>query len=184
MLHLKTAKLARWQVRTLSWSGSILWLTGVAWLLLHNFGQIHGEFGPEANPAEPWLLRLHGAALIVATAGAGGLLLVHVWRGWGYKNQRVLGSTLSASAVLLILTGYLLYYVGDEVVRPWISIAHWVVGLGIAPIFLLHYGRRTRARATLPPSAVKSPEALLAEAATCRSFTEEGIAGRVSARAI
>ena len=33
MLHLKSAKLARWQIRLLCWSGALLWLSGAAWLL-------------------------------------------------------------------------------------------------------------------------------------------------------
>lgn len=146
MLHLKTAKLARWQIRLLCWSGGILWVSGFAWLVLHNFGQVKGEFGPEANPAEPWMLRLHGAAMIAALLGAGSLLVVHVWRGWGYRSQRVLGVLLTGIVALLILSGYLLYYVGDEDLRSWISIIHWVVGIVLLPTFMLHYlrGRRIR----------------------------------------
>jgi len=146
MLHLKTAKLARWQVHLLCWSGGLLWLSGVAWLLLHNFWQVHGEFGPEANPAEPWLLRLHGAVLIGALLGGGSLLVVHVWRGWTYRSQRVLGLLLTSLFGILITTGYLLYYVGEENVRPWISLIHWVIGVVALPAFVLHYrrGRATR----------------------------------------
>jgi hypothetical protein len=139
MLHLKTAKLATWQIRLLCWSGALLWISGVVWLVLHNYGQVQGEFGPEANPAEPWMLRMHGAAMIAALLGAGSLLVVHVWRGWTYRSQRVLGSVLTTTCSLLILTGYLLYYVGDETMRPWLSKIHWIVGLLILPIFLLHY---------------------------------------------
>jgi hypothetical protein len=144
MLHLKSARLARWQIRLLCWSGGLLWVTGVAWLLLHNFGQVEGEFGPEANPWEPWMLRLHGAAMIAALLGLGTLLVVHVWRGWGYRGQRLLGSLLTAVLALLIVTGYLLYYAASETIRPWTSIVHWVIGLVLLPLFLLHYrqGRR------------------------------------------
>jgi hypothetical protein len=144
----RTARLARWQVQLLCWSGGILWVTGAAWLLLHHFGQIQGEFGPETNPAEPWLLRLHGAAMVAALLGAGSLLVAHVWRGWSYRNQRVLGMVLTSATILMIGSGYLLYYVGDEDVRAWISIAHWTGGLAALPAFILHYrnGRRQEAR--------------------------------------
>lgn len=141
MLHLKTAKLARWQVRLLGWSGGILWISGVAWLLAHYFGRIDGEFGPQANPAEPWLLRLHGAAVIAALLGAGSLLVVHVWRGWQYRGQRLLGLLLTTTAALLILTGYMLYYVGGDAVRNWVSAAHWIAGLIAMPIFVMHFRR-------------------------------------------
>jgi hypothetical protein len=148
MLHLKTAKLAKWQIRLLCWSGSLLWLSGVAWLYLHNFGQISGDFGPETNPLEPWMLKIHGAAMLVALLGMGSLLVVHIWRGWGYRSQRMLGLTLSGTLIVLIVSGYLLYYVGNEEARSWISLIHWVVGLLSLIIFVLHYrqGRRIQAR--------------------------------------
>jgi hypothetical protein len=144
MLHLKTAKLARWQVRLLCWSGGLLWLSGVAWLLLHDYGQVQGEFGPEANPAEPWMMRLHGAAMIAALLGSGSLLVAHVWRGWTYRSQRVLGLALVIILAVLILTGYLLYYAGDDSLRWWVSAVHWIIGIVVLPLFLVHYyqGRR------------------------------------------
>jgi hypothetical protein len=141
MQHLRTAKLARWQIRLLSWSGGMLWLTGVAWLLLHYFGRIKGEFGPEANPLEPWMLRLHGLAMIVSLLGVGTLLVVHVWKGWGYRYQRLIGFLLLSAVAVLILTGYLLYYVGDEEARSLVSLVHWVVGVLLPVIFLVHYRR-------------------------------------------
>jgi len=146
MLHLKTAKLARWQIRLLCWSGGLLWATGIAWLLLHNFGQVQGDFGPEANPAEPWMLRIHGAAMIAALLGCGSLLVVHVWRGWNYRSQRVLGLMLTTILGILIATGYLLYYLGDEEARSMASLVHWVIGLGVLPVFIWHYiaGKRIR----------------------------------------
>lgn len=150
MTNLKTAKLARWQVRTLCLSGGILWLSGAIWLWLHYFGQINGDFGPEANPVEPWMLRLHGAAMIAALIGGGSLLVAHVWRGWTYRNQRVLGSLLGITTILLILSGYGLYYIGEDAVRSVVSAVHWIIGLSGLPVFLLHYrqGRKTGRNST------------------------------------
>lgn len=144
MLHLKTARLARWQIRLLAWSGGILWLTGVAWLVLHHYLQHEGEFGPETNPLEPWMLRVHGLALIGALLGVGSLLVVHVWRGWHYRSQRVVGAALLAVTTILVTTGYLLYYASDDWGRGTISAIHWIVGIGSPAIFGWHYvgGRR------------------------------------------
>jgi hypothetical protein len=146
MMHLRSAKLSRWQVRSLCVSSGLLFLSGLGWLILHNFGQVQGEFGPETNPLEPWMLRLHGAAVIAALMSLGTLLLVHVWRGWSYRSQRVLGLSLAAVTALLILSGYLLYYVGNDVARSWASTIHWVIGLVGLPLFVLHYraGKRLR----------------------------------------
>ncbi|WP_176590289.1 hypothetical protein [Sphingobium sp. EM0848] len=144
MLHLKTAKLARWQIRLLCWSGGLLWGTGAAWLILHNFFQIEGEFGPEANPAEPWLLRMHGAAMLVTILALGSLLVVHVWRGWTYRSQRLLGGVMTALSTILILTGYLLYYLTEDGLRGNAALIHWLLGIMALPLFVLHYRQGKR----------------------------------------
>ena len=146
MIHLKTAKLARWQIHSLCWSGGLLWVTGAAWLWLHYFGQVKGEFGPETSPFEPWMMRIHGAAMIVALLGSGSLLVVHIWRGWTYRSQRWLRGLLGGLIIVLILTGYCLYYVGDEKTRAGASLVHWMLGLAALPVFVLHYRRGRRLR--------------------------------------
>ena len=141
MQHLRTAKLARWQIQLLSWSGGALWLTGIAWLLLHYFGRTRGAFGPETNPLEPWMLRFHGLAMVASLLGLGGLLVVHVWKGWSYRHQRLVGTFLLATVGILVVTGYLLYYVGDEELRSWVSLIHWLVGVLLPILFIVHYRR-------------------------------------------
>lgn len=139
MSNTRSARLARWQIMLLTISGSLLWLSGGAWLLLHHFGQVQGEFGPELNPLEPWLLRLHGLVLIPALVGFGGLLVVHFPKGWKDVPQRHIGLGLTAIIGLLIVSGYLLYYLGDETLRSWTSIVHWTIGLLVPTIFIWHF---------------------------------------------
>lgn len=139
MVHLRTARLAGWQIWLLSLSGAGLWLSGAAWLLLHYYGQQPGEFGPQMNPLEPWMMKLHGLVLIPALLGIGGMLVAHIPKGWAYGHQRVAGIALCAVLVVLIASGYMLYYVGDERVRDWTSIVHWIVGLVLPVVFLWHY---------------------------------------------
>lgn len=146
MTHTRSARLAKWQIWLLTLSGSILWLSGGAWLLLHYFGRIEGEFGPEINPLEPWMLRLHGAALIPALLGFGGLFVVHMPKGWKDRRQRNIGLGLTALVGLLILTGYLLYYLGSDGLREWASLIHWAIGLAVPIIFIWHYVSRTEAQ--------------------------------------
>ncbi len=124
----------------------MLWLSGGAWLLLHYFGQIESEFGPETNPLEPWMLRLHGAALIPALLGFGALFVVHIPKGWKDRRQRLIGIGLTTLVALLILSGYLLYYAWDDDFRGWVSLIHWVIGLGVPIIFIWHYVSRTEAQ--------------------------------------
>lgn len=141
MPNTRSAKLARWQIKSLIVSGSLLWLSGAAWLYLHYFGQVEGEFGPEVNPLEPWLMRLHGLVLIPTLLALGGLLVAHIPKGWKDVPQRNIGLGLSILLGLLILSGYLLYYVGNDIARNWTSVAHWSAGLGSPVLFLWHYLR-------------------------------------------
>jgi hypothetical protein len=146
MPNTRSARLARWQIWLLTISGTVLWLTGAAWLLLHYYGQIEGEFGPESNPVEPWMLRLHGGALLPALLGFGGLFVVHMPKGWNDRRQRLIGLGLTSLIGLLILTGYLLYYAGDDGLRGWVSLIHWAIGLGVPAIFIWHYVSRNEAQ--------------------------------------
>ena len=139
MRNTRSARLARWQIMLLTISGGLLWLSGAAWLLLHYYGKTSGEFGPQANPLEPWLLRLHGLALIPALLGFGGLFVVHMPRGWGTVVQRNIGVGLTALIAVLIVSGYLLYYVGAEAFRSWASVIHWGIGIAVPAIFIWHY---------------------------------------------
>lgn len=149
MPNTRSAKLARWQIWSLTVSGGALWLSGAAWLLLHYYGQVEGEFGSETNPLEPWLLRLHGFVLIPALLAFGGLMVVHIPKGWKDKGQRVAGLLLTIVTSALILSGYFLYYLGIEWLRDWTSIIHWVVGLTLPAFFVWHYlGRSALKRKT------------------------------------
>jgi hypothetical protein len=158
MPNTRSAKLARWQTRLLVISGGFLWLSGGAWLYFHYFGQIEGDFGPEANPLEAWLLRLHGFALIPALMGIGGLFIAHMPKGWNDVPQRNIGLALSMLLGVLIISGYLLYYLGGDSARSWTSIVHWSVGLGSPALFLWHYlrGKSTKGKNLKKPRSGRS----------------------------
>ena len=124
-------------------SGGVLWLSGTAWLLLHFYAPIEGDFGPEANPLEPWMLKAHGLAMIAALLAIGGLLTAHVLAGWEIRQQRKKGIAIGATVLVLTATGYLLYYAGNQQLRESASAIHWILGLGSPAIFLWHRaGRR------------------------------------------
>jgi hypothetical protein len=128
-----------------------LWLSGAIWLVLHYFLRTKGEFGPETNPAEPWALKAH-AAFAFGTLWLLGLLWgVHVLNGWHANRRRWSGGALLGLMVALGLTGYLLYYAGDDDVRRVVSAAHWVLGLGAPVLFLLHRLAREAGRMRSTP---------------------------------
>lgn len=118
--------------------------TGILWLLLHTFVRQEGEFGPEPYWAEPHLLSMHGAAAMLALWMLGLVWLPHVRRGWHQKRNRKMGVSLVAIALVLAISGWALYYVGGESVRPVLSVLHWAVGLVAVAWLPFHvwHGRR------------------------------------------
>lgn len=122
--------------------------TGAAWLSCHYLLADAGEFGPLPHPLEALWLKLHGASGMIALVLFGSLLGSHMRRAWSQRRGRATGSTLAGLFVLLTVTGYGLYYVGSESLRPWISAVHWVIGLGIPVLLATHVSTlRTKLRA-------------------------------------
>ncbi len=122
-----------------------VWTSGVLWLVFHYFLEQKGEFGPTANPLEPWWLKLHGLFAFAAVWLFGLLWGIHITKLWPHRRRRWSGGVLTGIFLLLILSGYLLYYVGDDRVRPFLSIAHWGIGLASPIFFFWHRLRRKRA---------------------------------------
>ena len=142
-------KLSTGHRRWVYWSAAGLLASGALWLVFHYFVRTRGEFGDTAHPLEIWWLRLHGGCAMLALVVMGSLLPVHVRRGWHQRKNLFAGCMLGALALLLIATGYALYYIGDEVTRPWISALHWGVGLGAPLVLIWHVWRGRRARSAL-----------------------------------
>ncbi len=119
-------------------TAALLWASGAAWLVAHYFLIRQGPYGPQTSPAEPWALRLHGLVAMIALALLGLLWGVHVVRGWRARRARWSGGALLAVAAVLGVTGYLLYYLGDETLRQGVSWLHWGLGLAALVVFVAH----------------------------------------------
>jgi len=131
----------------------LLLLSGGPWLLLHYTVGAGADALP--HPAEPWLMRLHGAAAFAALFGAGLLAGHHVPRSWHlahrprHAHQRRSGLLLLGLGVAVVLSGYTLYYLAPEAWRPALGWAH--AGLGLAGVAVgTWHGRRRRAVPPLP----------------------------------
>ena len=137
-------------------TGSVLFLSGLGWLIAHFFLAGPGEFGELHHVSEPGWLRLHGAGAMVFLLALGSLFPGHIVRAWQARKNHRTGVLMLAIMAVLVVTGYGLYYAGDETTRPWISAVHWIVGIAAAAGLLLHVqtGRRSRGKR---PVALERP---------------------------
>ncbi len=126
----------------------ILLLSGAAWAWMHRLDEAGGTNDAWRN-LKPWLLRIHGLGAPFFVLLVGTLLPGHVRRSWHASKNRANGAFFLTTIALLTLSGYALYYLGDEEWRRFTSQFHLWLGLG-APLLLLAHvliGRRaTRAR--------------------------------------
>lgn len=141
-------RLPHWQRRSFYAVFGILLLSGIAWLAAHFFLRTSGAFGPTIHPLEPWSMKLHGAAAMLALWLVGTLLQLHIRRGLAAGRNLSAGWSMIGLLFLLSLTGYALYYVAGEESRPFWSVAHWAGGLLLPLLIWLHVatGRKTAAR--------------------------------------
>jgi hypothetical protein len=113
-----------------------LWASGGLWLLFHFFVEPH--FGA-MHPLEPWWLKIHGAFGFAALWLFGLLWGVHVTKRWVAGRARWSGGAMVAILLCLTISGYLLYYSGDEDLRDTVSLIHWAIGLAAPLAFFIHY---------------------------------------------
>jgi hypothetical protein len=127
---------------------AVLAASGVWWLLVHYEGEFVPEWQNELRRValEAWAMKVHGAAAFITLIAVGAMLTNHVRRGWTLARNRASGATVLAAFALLTLTGYALYYLVADETRPPVSLAHWLAGLALVPLLVVHIaaGRRTR----------------------------------------
>jgi hypothetical protein len=140
-------RLQRWHRWSIYLTLASLAITGAVWLLAHYFGRSAGEFADTPHPLEPWSLRLHGLAAFFTLFFAGSLLNSHMRRAWQLRRNRMSGGWTAAVFVVLTVSAYLLYYGGGENMHIVISLLHWIVGLALVPLFVMHIliGRKASA---------------------------------------
>ena len=115
-----------------------LWATGAVWLLLHYFLAQETPFGPSPHPLEFWSRAAHGAFGFAAIWLFGMLWGTHIVDGWRSLRRRWSGSAMFAIFAWLVVSGYLLYYLGGEQTLLVTTVLHWSVGLLCPLPFLLH----------------------------------------------
>lgn len=142
-IHFSLA-MPKWHEWLVYASVALLTVTGLVWLWLDRFGKVQGEFGPESNPALPWLLSAHGVFAYAFLIIAAMLIPVHMRLGWNAARNRWSGLSLAGIGLFLAISGLLLYYASAEELRSLSSVAHWVVGIAL-PLLLVWHVLRGRA---------------------------------------
>ena len=137
--------IVRWQRLGLYATGTLLLLTGAAWLAVHY--SVGAGAGDLPHPLEAWSLRLHGLAAFGGLFVLGALAAAHIPQGWRlahrrrWAGRRKSGVSLCALGGLLALSGYLLYYFATESVRPALGWAHSIAGVAMG-VYLAAHRRR------------------------------------------
>lgn len=139
-------RLRHFHRRTLYGVSWILLGSGLAWAILHFASAQIGIDEHSAATAGALLMKVHGAAAMLALILFGTLLSHHVGAGWKSGQNRVSGSAIAGISGLLILTGYLLYYVGDEALRQGVSWLHLAAGTLFPAALWPHVQRMIRLR--------------------------------------
>ncbi len=129
----------RWAVYTVF---VLLFVSGAAWLLADQFkDSTNGELWQAAGAN---LLMVHGGAAMATLLLLGALFPLHMQRAWRAHKNRMTGIAMVTLNTILVVTSFGLYYLGSEMLRPWISDAHIAVGLTLPILLLIHIvlGRR------------------------------------------
>jgi hypothetical protein len=121
----------------------LLLLSGVVWAWINHLDQT-AQAGDRMRDLKPWLLKLHGLGAMVFVLLLGTLLPGHVRRAWRARKNRCNGGFFLTAVSTLTLSGYLLYYLGNEAWRNAVSNFHLWLGLAAPILFFWHIrsGRR------------------------------------------
>jgi hypothetical protein len=92
----------------------------------------------EAGIARTMLIKVHGAAAMASLIVLGSVLPRHVATGWQARTNRAAGIALLAGLLWLVVSGYLLYYAGDEALRAYAAQTHFWIGLALGLLFAVH----------------------------------------------
>lgn len=124
---------------------ALLVASGLGWIVVHFANDVDDL---RRLSIETAMLKFHGAGAFAMLIATGAMSAHHVRRGWLLGRNRGSGAIVIAILVILIVSGYALYYLVSDSSRTPISIAHWAVGLAFVPMLFAHIAIGRRATAT------------------------------------
>lgn len=136
-----------WRHRLMLYTVSaVLLVSGVAWAWIQRLDESE-SVSDTLRVVKSLLLKTHGFAAVGFVLLLGTLLSAHVRRSWQARKNRSNGGFFFVAVSLLTLSGYALYYLGDEAWRKAVSGFHFWLGV-LAP-FLLVWHIRSGKRETM-----------------------------------
>jgi hypothetical protein len=139
-------QLSRRHRQTLYAVSLTLLLSGVAWAWIQHLDQT-GQAPENLRGWKTCLIALHGWSAMLFVLLFGTLLAGHVRRAWHARRNRKNGVLVVSVVGVLTLSGYALYYIGNETRRAVTSDLHLWLGIA-APVFLILHIRLGRRAAT------------------------------------
>lgn len=122
---------------------ALLFLSGAVWAYLNYLVPLLR--GP-GLAVKSWSMKVHGAAAMATLVLIGTVLTAHVRFAWRAGRNRANGTLFLSAFGILTVTGYGLYYAGDERLRAWTGWIHLGVGLVLPLLLSIHIllGKKTR----------------------------------------
>lgn len=111
------------------------WISGVTFFIFNNWIIIDGEFGPEKHSLQNPILQIHGFAAFLMIITYGFLIASHVNHSWKVKPLRIWGIIMLVMETLMIITAYILYYIGNPDHHEIVGYIHAAIGF-LLPIVL------------------------------------------------
>jgi len=131
----------RWRTGV-EWAVAGLTLSGAAWLVASHVLASETEFGRQLPSWAARVLAIHGGIAMLSLIAVGAWLPMHVVPRFRRGSGLVTGASQLGLLAVLAVSGFGLYYLADELTRPAWSVVHWIAGLLLALLLLVH--RRTR----------------------------------------
>ncbi len=131
-------KLSKYQRIWIYSTFSVLFVTGSIWFILHTLEMRHNDSAPWLSTREITMLKIHGGAAMIFLVLLGTLIPIHIRRGLGKKENVPSGFGVIGAMLLLAVTGYGLYYFGDEHARSLTSSVHTFLGLASPFVLAWH----------------------------------------------
>lgn len=114
------------------------WLTGLTFFILDTWMMVEGEFGPEKHFLQTPALEVHAISAFLMIFFFGGLVFGHYPRTKRLDHSKGSGNTLMYATACSIVSAYLLYYVGDELVREYVAYLHLCIGFSLPIVLIVH----------------------------------------------